>query len=475
MVETRSLENDVLSGRIRGDIITYTEATDKQDDWFSRFNLTVIIVHGNDVALKNRIKRSFERIGKAAEEKCLVIPFLAPNDLQNYSFKDDTLKTLLAGSEIDSPEEWDKIRTAFNLDGYEFPLLLLTNDINGRDFCVIPTSDDKFLNQLDDIAEFSKNDNGGVFRYRKVKELANKLTDNNLIDIESEKPILDILTDIESEHIDKLDIDNEELFEAKRKWRDQIIKDQIRHIIETSQDLIDQGVIDERLFKPIIYALLPKSEVNNNEGSYDNNEYIIDDDYMLGCEEDTNDVKRMFNDLSFRYLNDSTNENYDVARKMMCLCLGQMFEIEVRYSIVQKMRQALGIEMPKFYNKLKDGFGKVEVQCEWKKVSLNYYDGKTHYWKPPTLGEARSAFMKLIKKKSFTNSISKELISEQFLNNWNVLTDYRNDSAHLSGVEDNFEKCWALFNDMWENYMPSMIEIKNELKPPVQQEVQQVV
>ena len=189
---------------------------------------------------------------------------------------------------------------------------------------------------------------------------------------------------------------------------------------------------------------------------------------MIGCEQRTQKWKKKFNSLSLNYSNELDDDS-EITIQMMCFCLGQMFETEIDYSIVQKMREALGIVMPGNFCLYCESDNSYYVNELQDPVNLNKWKKKNgiRVWEPPTLGQSRAAFGSMIYNNNI--NVSDELSSDDFLEKWTSLTNCRNESAHTRPIEKaTLDECWKSFNIVWQKYLPSMIKIKNELRPPVQ-------
>ena len=446
------------------------EALKKDQGWFSKFKLFVIIFQGQDEGFKSTIKKNYEIISRMSGNKCLVISFLTPDDCSKCADIDDDVRNFLIESEIDSEYELIKIRRIFKLESKKYPLLLLTNDINSNEYYAVPTSSENVVNQLFKITSFSESNNGCSME-SDVKILVEELAGDAILK-KGEKKIVELLTDIEAEHIGKKD--KEETLEKKRKWRDDQKNKLINEIKSRENIYSDNDEIDlvSEVGESRYYSLIDKDfpQVEDQlDIQNEDNQYIIDCNSMAGCEEETIDNMSVFNCLS-RSVYNNDNVSYKGAIKSMCFCLGQMFEIEIIKSVVQKMRQALGIAMPGYFCLYFESKRRYYVEDLQDPVNLNKFkkEGDEIVWEPPTLGQSKAAFKSMIDNNRI--NVSDVLSSDDFLQKWTSITNCRNNSGHTKPIEQTtLDECWESFNVILRKYLPSMIKIKKELRPTVQQ------
>lgn len=424
----------------------------------SSYKLIAIIVQNvkND-SFKQFVKTNFEVLSDMSGNNCLFYSFLTPdNDLLYNNRQADRF---YVGNEIDSPLEVAKIRRLFQLKGHPNPLILLTNDIKGNKFFVINTSENRLFGQLSKIASFcNKSSHLQKIPLESLMLFVSQLGVSQTYH-SCDKPIGEILLEIEAEHISSTDSSREK--SLKKKLRTQKIQNletkiQNGNSINTAYDdfcslsevlIADQGACDD--------------EQTN---------YLISGDQLYeDCEDDALEVIEIFNGLS-RQCARLEYRNCKMRITAMCFFLGQMFEIEIVHSIVQKMRQFLGIDMSRYYCMPKTyerQYGK-ESFCVTVKngysVDLNKRNCKTNSWQPPELGRAQDVFEILIKYYQF--QIDEDLCSEKFKTLWKELAYARNDSAHGHSIPiDSFENAWLSFNEMWNTYVPQLLELKKEIKP----------
>lgn len=146
--------------------------------------------------------------------------------------------------------------------------------------------------------------------------------------------------------------------------------------------------------------------------------------------------------------------------------IGKAFEIEINLSVVQWMRQKLGIEMPRYFNKRKEPYNQycitpdpVVVKSPTQ-VDLNKGRGQT--WYAPGIGQSELAFKALIRRGVCLDEINIKIL----LSNWGIIRTYRNRGAHTEILNlDDFENVVASHNILEsEKIFQDLVSLKEKLR-----------
>jgi hypothetical protein len=106
--------------------------------------------------------------------------------------------------------------------------------------------------------------------------------------------------------------------------------------------------------------------------------------------------------------------------------IANFFENEINYSVVQWMRQRLGIEMPEYYYRHRSGKAAlIEISADFR-IDLNELrDGKLLL---PSMGNARHAFKHLTEL--HPDPLQGEIGPQRFIAEWDSIRRERNTAAH---------------------------------------------
>lgn len=161
-------------------------------------------------------------------------------------------------------------------------------------------------------------------------------------------------------------------------------------------------------------------------------------------------------------------DNMDVFdRATLGLYIGKFVEQEINSSIVQLMRNVIGIEMPKFYCKRDSQFGDDKVIIGNRNIWLNKQENPSVRGSLKTIpaGDAYYALKQL--KEKFSDFDDYDWLNDnRFLDAWRKLFDFRNKVAHIGHLisQEELEKAFGWF-DVFLKYMPDIKALKVELAP----------
>gem|GEM_PF-4816443 len=152
------------------------------------------------------------------------------------------------------------------------------------------------------------------------------------------------------------------------------------------------------------------------------------------------------------------------------ICFAKVFENEINTSVVQKIRQDLGIPMPDNFNKLYDGegdFTKGDVDFNKRIVKKEEV-----FWLPPELGRSLNAFEKMRIELKFEQTDSERHEDERlpinkFKSAWGCINAARNTCAHAGHLEEQsaaLEKILDNFKIMLDNgFWKTLKNVRDEV------------
>lgn len=196
----------------------------------------------------------------------------------------------------------------------------------------------------------------------------------------------------------------------------------------------------------------------------------IKKELVKGCDSASRVYKSMF-DVFLEVMQDSEKlRNLSpIDFSALGMYIGKFVEQEINSSVVQIMREFIGVEMPRYYCKKCPGYVK-SVQTQYKNISLNSpnKDSEDYYaLQTIPLGEAYVA-LDILKAEDNIRFFKKYpwLYDNDFLDAWWKLSKFRNKMAHIGEIidADTLEYNFEYFLTFLE-YLPYMIEAKKQLAP----------
>lgn len=196
----------------------------------------------------------------------------------------------------------------------------------------------------------------------------------------------------------------------------------------------------------------------------------IKKELVKGCDSASRVYKSMFDVLLKVMLDSEKLKNLSpIDFSAIGMYIGKFVEQEINSSVVQIMREFMGIEMPRYYCKKCPGYVK-SVQTQYKNISLNSpnKDSEDYYALQTTpLGDAYVALdiLKAEDDRRFFDNYP-WLYDDDFLDAWWKLSKFRNKMAHIGEIidglilKDNLE-----YFQTFLEYLPDMIEAKRQLAP----------
>lgn len=206
------------------------------------------------------------------------------------------------------------------------------------------------------------------------------------------------------------------------------------------------------------------------------------------CHRISKDDIILYNDVLSRFLPSThpTQEEMEyigggVRRDYMPLAyfFTQFMETEINLSLVQQMRQALGIDMPEWYNRFRPKFtARVRTGEKGKRpveISLNSDKNRDGVLRSLTLGDAFYAYRAMAAPGAYPGI--RGAMGEEFMRNWNTIFSLRNAGNHtplptVSGPEGEkyqrldfgqFVSVHQAFSSILSDDLQTLLRIKTEL------------
>ena len=150
-----------------------------------------------------------------------------------------------------------------------------------------------------------------------------------------------------------------------------------------------------------------------------------------------------------------------------CSYLHNILEIEINATVLQLMREAVGIKMPEWYDKFCP-VKNVYVQTEYEKINLNKYRDRTQRkFVSPGFGKVYYALLVLLNKKSALNKTLQEYFHnelEVFINCWYKLFNQRNNLAHTMVIDrDEYNMTVETMDIIFSKFSDSLFNLKKDL------------
>lgn len=345
----------------------------------------------------------------------------------------------------------------FHVDVKQLPVIVLTDNIKSNQALIVPTSAKDVFDQLVLLGgRANRHDFRGSLdeidsdRFLPVSEMIhlNKTLANLLADFMSR-----VQLKLDPSDIAAMRWNNDAVSKSiQRLWE---MKDSDNTIQERDDELMDYSS------KRIAQISIPDSNVLHP--------FQIAEQKLLGAEDVSLDMLYTYNLLSTvldsneiaQHHPDPRIRRYDYSA--LSLYLGKIFENELSYSIVQQMRELIGIPMPDNYVKYYRSSIRFVVQTgNNKEVNLNNSNRRRTLWIAPSIGEARAAYDRL-RLVTLGTSLT---IQRQHEVLWGYLNSGRNAASHRDPVDR--EMFMQFFNNFTEflddGFFGQLIQIKNQVK-----------
>ena len=446
---------------------TFLSLCDRQRDssinkLFSQFKLTVIVL--GDPKDPDIIDK-FKTVNRMTGQDLLFITFtnlpyhyrVNFSEWNKYEELDDTtrdrLKQLTNVSTIDDIGMADLARR-FNLSPSHLPAIIITNDLRANEAVVLRTTKEQISKQLVLLALEVAERNAPI----NIHDLELVRRNPDKVIFKFRKTTSEILTHAFGNIQLKENPDDQEA----KDWNDKAVNDSLQKL--NTMDDTSETALAEREEALMDYAA---NRLAHPMVTSESNRFFIDEDRLQGIESESLTIIRTYNLLTRLFtppLNDDYPTSFDFDYSAMSLYLGKVFENELAHSIVQQMRQVLGIPMPDYFCKVCEGHDNRDFTVDTRNISIDL-NNKNRFgdWLAPSIGQMRLAYKALLPHHAYLHSFDPGFSD----NIWYHLVDLRNSAAHRNPIGwDKFDathKYFCRFLD--KGYCNQLIEIKERLKP----------
>lgn len=124
---------------------------------FSRYKVVAVVVHDpDDRSFKRKMKSSFERLHVTTGPEFAFITFINPSENWKQEHQDwmEDRERLAAGDGCDDPAFFHALQEQLELP--DSPCLVLTDDLMSDSYLVLATSEDRFVEQMEEIGRFAE-------------------------------------------------------------------------------------------------------------------------------------------------------------------------------------------------------------------------------------------------------------------------------------------------------------------------------
>jgi len=441
---------------------------------YKSFILSGVVVHDcNDHGLIESMSKHFVQWAEETGDHFLFITFIQPStDWKNsthchdgYWIDKDVLMLDPSYSKEDEERTIPLLRDFMDLPQYG-SYLMLTEDLTSKSFYKIPISAETIENQFLLITNYCNEEASGIIHSPKdFKKLLKELKADEYCHLSS---LLDVLIDYTS--VISNIVDNGE--EEKRKQleqADQVIerlRARLKHY--TGEDFEDKLF---HLFEcmEIVYK---KLYMNNQRYLHPrlrniSNNLTVKKDYLdaYSCK-----LLDTYNLLSF--ITSNRPENIDYSG--LTIYLGKIVENELNLSIEQMLRHAMGIEMPKYFNKYCSRRRKVEIPAGKNTINVNQYRSYLDRSDLAPLmsipmGNLIYAYKNMIEEPLTVYPQPKserlKILEDETINFLKEFSSsYRNPAGHLDpNSEITYKGAKVAFEQFLDNYLFELYKIKKSL------------
>lgn len=442
---------------------------------YNRFVLSGVVVHDiNDHLLIEEMGRKFVKWAELTGDYFLFISFIQPTtEWKNskychdgYWIDKDVLMLDSSFSKEDEERTLPLLRDFMGLPK-SGSYLVLTENLSSNSFYRVPITAETIENQFHLITDYCNVEASGLTHTPKdLKKLLKELKADEYCHLSS---LLDIMIDYTSVISDIVDNGEEEKIKQLEradkvieKLRDRLknysgddFEDKVFHLFECME------IVYKKLFMKNQRYLNPNLR-NIETAPQKYREYL--DNYS--CK-----LLDTYNLLSV--ITSRNPENLDYSG--LTIYLGKIVENELNLSIEQMLRHAMGIEMPKYFNKYCSRRRKVEIPAGRNSINVNQYRSNLdkNDFAPLMsipMGNLIHAYKSMIEKPyMFNPKPKKERIQKldedtiSFLKNFS--SNYRNPAGHLDpNSETTYKGAKLAFKLFLEIYLLKLYEIKKSLK-----------
>ena len=471
---------------------------------FNDFKLTAIIVHDpTDDDFRREIKYSFEHLHEITGNDFAFLSFINPPARWAAAHTDwmNLRETLSGGDGFDDIDFVLALQRRLLLP--KDPCLVLTSDLLLDKYVILPTAKDYVVSHLESISEFAHSTLGNIpIDSQEFINFLSKLGPAFIERTEDRNSLAKNIADLVAvraltgagatrRYSQAREAQIEEAYsyvkaELRSLWnsiieaRSEGDPDKGSNLLDKFSDYLAQVIcvaeqyghrdpqehmISQRqVFMPLerMYAL----SLSDFKGVEDTTlTYLLNYNRILPVYT-CSDLNRRFQGIDLEYL---SPEGFKLDFSPLGTFLGKAMEEEINASLVQRVRQIMGVHMPRYYRKYEDGLNdSCSVKTERKDIELN----KKGKWLSDTdytdrsypMGEVLCVLREIAKdeSKAFQMGV---FCRELFINTADGFVRSRNASCH-PGLFDRsaFNTMFEKFQVLSESFLPQMNNIKESLR-----------
>ena len=423
---------------------------------FSQFYLTAIVLHNpDDVEFKNIMESNFENLHKCTGERFLFVTFI-DNEVRNEWNLVDVMSSGVDFDEIDFVHNLAK-----RLDLKQFPVILLTDNLNDSRYITLNTDKERIVSQLESIGSYVSLQNRRfsiqtklfadflqtLGDFQRKETIDNEYLSTNIADILA----IHSLTD---DGLYGLPPINNEQTTASIQIEDAINRLQSAYL-EIRDNFEAQS---EKLYSLLeilthyFYIVITKEQ---HIYRFKESNPKEETEFFDKLTSDSQIFYNTFNSLNGYYNSKFINIHDDYSPLSLNLC--KIIEEELNASIVQLIRQIYGIRMPKYYRIHDRRRGRVEVGNNL----INQYDRNTGKLCTVTIGGIINMLQYLNDDRLI------EYCRDEFIDKLETFRDYRNMAAHPRVLS---EEDFLAMKDCFYEILKNWIDLLNNLKQRLQHE-----
>lgn len=328
----------------------------------------------------------------------------------------------------------------------DLPVIILTNELSFENYKTIKTNSQQYFIQLQKLGDFCSKFQGDKIdikskRFRTLLKGIDLDYENGYNLIFNQKSINNILSGIFKLKKIRIQISKNELS----------LEDEIIDVLKRNQQLIEK--INRRNLSEIerhkITMLTSLIELNIG---------LTDSKYELKLDpricEESSTLLRTYNLAQpiFTHLN-NTRSDYELDYSMIILNMAKILEIEINLSLIQWIRNYKNIDMPKFYNKFKNGAVAI-IKYDERVIGKGGYtdfnkklNGTKDILFAPSNQGGLDGFRMVLFENNYKSPIDENY--KIYVDNWSKLIPIRNDAAHNKTLSYNdFLEFFDAFNNI---------------------------
>ena len=473
---------------------------------FSRYKVVAVVVHDpDDRSFKRKMKSSFERLHVTTGPEFAFITFINPSENWKQEHQDwmEDRERLAAGDGCDDPAFFHALQEQLELP--DSPCLVLTDDLMSDSYLVLATSEDRFVEQMEEIGRFAEAREGhfpvlGSEFTAFMKALGTVWAQRTADGRSLAANVADLVA---VPALTGKGAVRERMAREDQKKRAQEYVRQKLHILQNELERARAGTDEEaaagilsrlsdymalvareaRIAPP--YAIGPAGLRREWSGRPFGNmsDFLIRKSDCRGMEGFSWNCMMNYNHLLPLYFNPEMAYEWsrvdlgglaaepilmDYSSLGICFC--KAIEEEVNASVVQRLRGMLGVEMPEYYRLFQEGLEDPECRVPTKGKTIRFNQkgvpvGDDRFSdRTIPLGDFVYATRSLVENREAGPRLG-DFGMEGFLQDVYWFARRRNEACHNSLFdEERFVEMHRRFTEIIDRYLSGMVSLKRRLR-----------